>query len=86
MKEKDVEGGTHYTNLFTDESGREWNILVREGGSVSLYTTTTGYSAVGVVYDTIDIPLNDTSRDIIRHLKDAAEGISLLLATIKEPL
>jgi hypothetical protein len=76
--------GTYYSDLYMDKHGYVWNILVRAGGSVSLFATNTGYAAHGVVYDTIDVSMNDTAREVIGRLRDMAEGINLLLATVKE--
>lgn len=74
---------TGYDGLYTDVDGRTWNILIREGGSISLYATCPGYSGHAVAYDTLDNkPPNPLAQQVIEHLSEMAEGINALLAAV----
>jgi hypothetical protein len=79
MKKEEVDGSTAYRGLYT-EDGLTWNIIVRSGGSVSLYATRPGESVHHVIYDTLDgAPPNATARAVMARLSEMAEGVNALL-------
>jgi hypothetical protein len=80
MVKEIIDGSTVYSGLYTDVMGNTWNLLIRQGGSVSLYATQHGVGTHYVVYDSLDdLQPNYTARSIISRLSDTAEGINALL-------
>lgn len=80
---EEVEGSTVYANLFTDDEGNAWNIIRRAGGSISLYATRAGDSVHYVIFDSLDgEPPSEAAQGIISRLREMAEGIALLNASI----
>jgi hypothetical protein len=86
MKKEVVDGATTYSDIFTDEYGYAWNILVRSN-SVCLYATHTGISGHSVYYDTLDNePPNGTARAVMGRLAEMVEGINALLSVVPRGL
>jgi len=46
--------GSACTDLYTDERGRSWHMIQREGGSISFYHTIPRVDIHFVMYDTLD--------------------------------
>lgn len=83
MKKEKIDGTTVYSGLYTDESGHTWNILIREGGTISLYATGPDIPGHGVAFDTYNRqPPSDFARGIISRLSEMAEGINALIAAV----
>jgi hypothetical protein len=84
ITEGELAGLVSYTKLF-QEGEWSWNIMIRAGGSISLYATTPGFGGHAVVYDTLDNkPPNETAVRVIKTLSEMAEGTNALLAILKE--
>jgi len=84
MVKEIVDGSTIYSGLFTDAIGQTWNILIRQGGSISLYATAPGVFGHGVAFDTLDgKPPSPYAQQIINQLAERAEGINALLIALK---
>jgi hypothetical protein len=85
MKKEIVDGSTVYSDIFTDGE-HTWNLLVREGGSISLYATSLGIYAHQVIYDTLDnLTPNSTAQHVIdrlAELSEVAESVKVLLAAV----
>ena len=78
-----VDGSSVYSDLC-DWRGYAWHILVRAGGSVSLYGTRPELGGHAVLYDTLDNqPPSAVARELIAELSDIAEGINILLAAVQ---
>lgn len=83
MKKEIIDSSTVWSNIFTDSAGWTWNILQREDGSVSLYTTQTGCHAV--IYDTLDLtPLSKTAKSVIEEMAKMVEGMNVLLEAARK--
>jgi hypothetical protein len=86
-------GKEEYSNEFPDHiwwhnilqiDGQSANIMLRGGGSVSLYFTHP-YNCHAVIYDTIGMATpNPTALAVIDRLKEMKEGIEVLLATLPQ--
>lgn len=89
MTEKEiVDGVTVYSDLYKDGEWT-WNLLIRVGGSISLYATKPGLGAHAVVYDTLDNqPPNEMAVQVMTRLATMAEGVNALLekAQLKLPV
>ncbi len=83
---KTIEDGiANYSNLLTTDDGLVWNVLIRAGGSISLYATNTGYMGHGVAWDSLDgKPPSEFAQKIIQQLGEMAEGINALLDAVRQ--
>lgn len=78
-----VDDAVVYSGLYED-GGYTWNLLIRSGGSVSLYATRPGEAVHHVAYDSLDAqPPTLTARRVLIKLADMAEGINALLAAVQ---
>lgn len=77
-------GTINYANLFRDIHGRDWNILIRPDGSVSLYYTVPGGGFHGVLWDSLDLHSPEQAASILTALTEMREGINALLDKMKE--
>lgn len=78
MEKQEHEYGITYSDIYRDEHGRQWDLLIREGGSVSVYTTY--YGCHSVVYDTLDSKQPDElATKIIEGIKNNAAAFNAML-------
>lgn len=85
MKKEIVDGSKVFSDIYTDEQDRTWHICCRDGGSVSLFATHPSISSGHyVVWDSLDKqPPDEAAQFVIIELLDMAEGINLLLESLR---
>lgn len=79
-KWEDKESGSFgFDGLYTDEQGMTWNILQREGGSISLYGTRPEVMGHYVIHDTLDNkPPSPQAIKVINKLSQMGEFMTLV--------
>lgn len=84
MKKEIDEFGTLWKDIYTDKDGRKWDLLEREGGSLSLYTRDVPYVAVGVVYDTCApvVYFPDRADEMMADMREIYLAIGKLLESV----
>lgn len=84
MRKQIIDEATCYHDLFTDDDGYTWNLVVRKDRSVSVYATYPGDALHYVVYDSLDkLPFSDSADVVIERLRDMHEGLNALFETLE---